>query len=207
MKNLLYITALITLASCGTTRKSINRFSQEVKRSESFQKDSSDSKITHSVSLTVDSNGFYKTMDSIYYRIIEEQIIEINNPHGDTTIDTRPNMPSGNDPDGYFYAPPGATIKMTKRTIKDRGQKKTESNTLVVKKDSVFIKKTEAVYVTTTKQVDSAGTTHIANKNLYRSGVRWYVWTIACLVIGGVVWWRRRQIALRFFGIKSKSKL
>lgn len=188
MKQILFILIIFFFVCCGSVRKMVNRNTAEAKRTERYYKDSAVLQFTDSIAVQQNSYTWKVKADSSYERIIEEEIIEFTTAKEDSL-----------DKD-HLVA--GAKIIRTKRKIRERGTKASETNKQAAWHDSVSRKTAEQSTVAVKKEADSAGKTSISMKTTNRSGIPWYIWVIVCIAIGCGIWWKGKRIVARIFSVK-----
>ena len=168
MKLLTIILFLLMIASCSIFHKSVNQVKQDDHKSSLTIKDS----LSH---VSIDSSGGSGsvqwgsiTIDSGYDKVTEEVIKEV--------IDSN------------------VTHRETIRTIKEKGQKRTEQSSATIHNDSASKKVNQIGNVTWLQAKDSSSSKVTAKKNIARTSfLPWWIWLIAAaLIVLG--WWQRNPI-------------
>ncbi len=166
MKHLIILCALF--ASCSTMRKTVTQQKQDVNKSTFFLRDSIGS-------LSIDTSSEKSSIewgtiavDSNYDKVTEEEIKEV--------IDS------------------GIIRRETKRTIKEKGQKRVEQSSVIIQKDSSGKQINQQATVMQVQKNDSSAVTVTHNKQVKRTSfLPWWIWLIAGIA-GVVAWWKRNSI-------------
>lgn len=169
MKNNLFIIGpLIALASCHTAHKSLNELHQEASKSSLSVKDSTG----HT---EIDSSGGSGSIqwgkisiDSGYDKVTEEVVKE--------TIDSN------------------AIHREITRTIKEKGQKRIEQSSTIIKNDSAREKVNRGATVSQAQKQDSSVAIAVNKKDVKRASfLPWWIWLIVA-AIALLGWWQRNPI-------------
>jgi len=167
MKYLLIICLLA--AACSSARKIADQQKQEVKKSSTVIRDSTGQKAVDSIGVQSLSGSTHITIDSGYDKVTEEEVKEV--------IDS------------------GIIRRETKRTIKEKGQKKVEKSIEIIQKDSSSKHIKEQAAVKQVRKQDSSSFTMVKDKQVDRIMLLpWWVWIIAVLVLMGILWWKKKSI-------------
>lgn len=167
MKYLLIICA--TLSACSSLRKSVNQQKQEVYKSSFSIKDSVGKLLIDTGSVSRTTGWIEYSSDSGYDKVTEEVVKEV--------ID------------------PGGIRRETTRTIREKGQKRVEQSTQLSRYDSIGKKVDQNANVKQVQRQDSSAVTITKNKDIKRTTfLPWWIWLIALVVAGGLVWWKRNPI-------------
>lgn len=170
MKYLFIICAL--LSACTSLKKTGIRQKQEASKSNFFLRDSLVRTSIDSTYTKIISGWKTVTVDSGYERITEEELKEV--------IDS------------------GIIRRETKRTIKEKGQKRVEQLSSISRQDSASKKIDQQAAVKEVQKRDSAGVTITQQKDVSRkSFMPWWIWFIVAGV-AALAWWRRNPI-IEFF--------
>lgn len=205
MKLISILLLTILVISCGSLKKSVRSFTQEIEKTENFKRDSSLKQEYKSEAKKVDSSRVIEKEDSGYERETIEEITE------------SPYMPIGQE---YVDTPalqplPGGAIPVTrtiKRTIREKGQKKTEVSSQAAVKEENKEQVSTTAHVAEEKKVDTSAKIAVKGKDVKRSGLPWYLW-LAIIVSAGLLIYRYRWrivhawylAAFRLFGIKRPN--
>ena len=202
MKILSILLLVAVMASCGTTRKSIRSLSSEIKKTEFFKKDSAGTSHAETSVKKVDSSHVIEKEESGY----ERETIEV--------ITEEPYMPSGQDYfDSATFRPlPGGAIPVTRtitRTIREKGQKKTEITQQTAVKEEQQQKQAQAAATSETTLKDTTTKIQVKEKDVKRTGLNWYGWVFVIAALLGLILYYRpsllkawRWILYRLFGHK-----
>ncbi len=189
MKILLFtLVASLLLFSCGTTRKAVNKLSQEVRKTGFFERDSSVNRKTDSLSVKIDTASISLKTDSTYEKRIEEEITEYTVP-ADTSIKARMDHSTAQN-----SLPPGTRIIKTKRSIYEKGNKKTEQAASTKSIDSTRKSSLDHASKSETSKTDSSGKTTSSNKTVKRTRSNWWIWLLLATGTSGYAWYRRHDI-------------
>jgi hypothetical protein len=158
----------VLFAACTSTRKSVNQQKQEINKSVISFRDSIGRLTVDSTSISRTTGWVASSTDSGYDKVTEEVITE--------TIDST------------------GLRRETTRTIKEKGQKRTEQLSLTSKYDSAGSMITEHSQLLKLEKEDSAAVVIATQKDVKRTSfMPWWVW----LIIAGVAvlaWWKRNPI-------------
>lgn len=159
-------------ASCSIFKKSVNQKKQEINKSLISFRDSVGTLATYLSVTSRTTGGVVSSTDSGFDRVTEEVITE--------KIDSN-------------------TIRREiKRTIKEKGQKRTEQLSQTSKFDSAASMITEHSQLQELEKEDSAAVIVTTQKNVKRTSfMPWWIW----FIVAGVAilaWWKRNPI-IEFF--------
>jgi hypothetical protein len=161
-------------ANCSIFRKSVNTVKQEMSKSTLTKKDSTGHTVIDSTRLKIIAGWKNITVDSGYDKVTEEVIKEV--------IDS------------------GGIRRKTTRTIKEKGQKRTEQSSNVVKYDSGAAMITEHSQLQEIQREDSSGAAVTIQKDVKRSSfMPWWIWLIAAIPVAVCLYiWKRNSILKLF---------
>lgn len=166
MRYLLIISLLVS--ACHSAHKSESELKQKVNKTFMNEKDSAASTSIDSSTMTGVLSWIISTTDSGYDKVTEEvvkEIIDSNIIHRSIT-----------------------------RTIKEKGQKRIEQSSTIIKNDSTGKKINQDAAVRQTQKQDSSVTTIINEKEIKRTSfLPWWIWLIP-LAVAGITWWKRNSI-------------
>lgn len=194
MKILSLLLLLAVLASCGSTRKALHSFSSEVSKTEFFKKDSAGTSQAETSVKKVDSSHVIEKEESGWERETVEVITET--------------FPTGTDTPAIQFLQGGAIPKSrtTTRTIREKGQKKTETTAQVAKKEERHQQQAQAAQTSDTRVKDTTAKVEAKSKQVQRSGLSFWQWAgviSLALAVGGFFIYRYRwEILFRLFGKK-----
>lgn len=186
MKYLTPTLLALSLASCWSVKKSISKQKQEVKGQHEITTDSSGSTLSSSIQVN---------HDSVVVRKLWENGQEIETQ--ETVIDWITTTPV--KVDSNLTIPAGTRTTYSRRTSKERGQSKAITNFLATNADSsrsTFKEQTD-------KSVKASSAWHGVGvgitKEVERKGIPW---GLLLIIIAALIWWKRKWLLLRVFGIK-----
>jgi hypothetical protein len=166
MKYLIIICALLT--ACTSLKKTINRQKQDVTKSVFSVRDSIGRLTVDSTYTKIISGWKAVTFDSGYDKVTEEEVKEV--------VDS------------------GIIRRETKRTIKEKGQKRVEQLSSITRQDSGSKKIDQQGSVKEVQKLDSSGVTVAQQKNVNRTSfMPWWIWFIVAGV-AVLAWWKRNPI-------------
>lgn len=187
----LFIFGVVALTGCSSTKKSVNKFSESVKQSGFFSKDSTASKQSDSTSVkhsnssstSVDSSGYEKQTEET----IIEWIVNDTTPTGEVKRDTK--------------------VKVTKKVIREKGTQKKIENTEKQKTQATSVQHKD----TASKSLDSSGskvseTNAITkDKKVKRLFPGWQFVVPIIFILAGLGYYFRSNIATLFPFLKRKK--
>jgi hypothetical protein len=172
-----YLIICMLFVSCSIFRKSVNEVNLESKQSIFSIKDSTGK-------ITIDSSGrsdviqwLSTAQDSGFVKITEEEIREI--------LDS------------------SVTHREIKRTIKEKGQKRTEQSITTIRHDTATKKVNQNSNVARLQLQNSSSIKSTSIKEVKRDAfLPWWIWLIVLAAIA-IGWWKRNPI-IDFFTPKNK---
>lgn len=167
MKYLLFICLLAT--ACSSARKTASLEKENVERTSTILRDSIGKRGLDSAGIQSLLGATHITIDSGYDKVIEEKVSE--------DIDSN------------------VIHRQIIRTIKERGQKRTEQSAEVIQKDSSAKHIQEQAAIKQVQKQDSLAAIVTKNKQVKRvTLLPWWIWVIAAVVLVGVLWWKKNSI-------------
>lgn len=159
---------LVFIASCTSSRKSVKQQKKEINKSLLSFRDSIRRLTTESSSTALTTGWVTSSTDSGYDKVIVEEVKEV--------IDS------------------GIIRRETIRTIKEKGQKRTEQLSHTSKFDSSDSMITEHSQLQELEKEDSSAVVMTTQKDVKRTSfLPWWIWLIVA-VVAVLAWWQRNPI-------------
>ena len=175
------------LASCGTMRKSKSSFKQETAKHELSTRDSTGTSLVESSVKKVDSSHVIEKEESGYERETVEVITET------------PYMPTGQE---YLDTPSfkpllGGAIPVTRtiiRTIREKGQKKSETTAQAAVKEEQHHNEQQAAHVSNLDKKDTTATVKATSKQVERTALPWWAWGLILAAFLALIYRYRHKL-------------
>jgi len=156
---------LVWLASCSTTKKTVNRSSTEKNKTERTRSDSTSKKSIDSTHVKTDNSRSVHKLDSSYDRVTEEVVIDWIMPG---TYGTARDV--------------GLKVKERKITTWEKGNKKTESRFQMHINDSLQVVKTDTFRQLKKTDVQLHDVTNTLSKDKKVNRFSWW-WLLLLLIV------------------------